>query len=283
MKINEVTIVENRQYNLAISEAHQLDEISWQDIKQKAGKVGGAISNIPGAIQRGAKAVEKGANKYTKGVAKTGDAVAGAANALGRAGAETFKQTVARPVSGVWDAGKNIAQKATGAVQKGYGDVKQGVQTVGKGVSTAQQDIGNVAKFAGNTAAKAVGGTAGAVGSVAGGATTGVARAAAKGFNKGVQATGGNAVNKMQSNIMQQPKAAVAQTTPATTQAAPSKPMGAPQTSVSGSRPTSGAVPVSQQQMNNALNSMSLTQLVGVQDNVNKILSKKFPRYKAAA
>jgi hypothetical protein len=279
MKINEIAIVESKKHDLAICESQQLDELSWQDIKQKAGKVGGAISSIPGAIQRGAKAVEKGANKYTKGVAKTGDAVAGAANALGRAGAETFKQTVARPVSGVWDAGKNIAQKATGTVQKGYGDVKQGVQAVGKGISTAQQDAGDVAKFAGNTAAKAVGGAAGAVGSVAGTATTGVARAAAKGFNRGVKSAGGSSVNKMQSNIMQQPKATA-------TEPEAVKTTGAPKTSVTGtslpSNPKSGSVPVSQQQLNTALNNMTLTQLVGVQDNVNRLLSKKFPRYRSA-
>jgi hypothetical protein len=45
------------------------------------------------------------------------------------------------------------------------------------------------------------------LGSVAGGATTGLGRAAAKGFNTGVKNVGGNAVNKMQTNIMT-PKAA---------------------------------------------------------------------------
>lgn len=261
MKINEIAVLESKQYNLAVNEAHQLDEIDWKSIQKKVGQF------------------TKGAQKFTKNLSQTGDAVAGAANAIGGAGKELGKQLVARPVGATYNAVKGGLGKATDVAKGVYGDVKKGVQAVGKGVSTTQQDAGDVAKFAGNTAAKAVGGTVGAAGSVAGAATTGVARAAAKGFNQGVKATGGNAVNKMQSNIMQQPKATAAEPEALKT-------TGSPKTSVSSasSAPsTSGAVPVSQQQMNAALNSMTLTQLVNVQDNVNRILSKKFPRYKAAA
>ena len=222
MKLNEVTIVESK-----FNEAQQLDELNWSDIKKGAGKVGSSakwlgnkIAAAPGAIQRGAKAVEKGANAYTKGVKKTGNAVAGAANALGLAGAETFKQAVARPVTGVWDAGKSVAQGATSAVQKGYGDVKQGVQTVGKGISTAQTDIGNVGKFAGNVGAKALGGAAKTVGAVAS-VPQGLGRATKRGYSAGV-----NAISGPDDKTLAAQNKSNAQTSPKTTQNPFSMPSG---------------------------------------------------------
>lgn len=183
MKLNEVTIVESKY-------PQQLDEFNWDDIKKGAAsavsgakKIGNKLAAAPGAIQRGSKSIEKAANKYTKGAKKTGDAVAGAANALGRAGAETFKQTVARPVSGLWGAGKQVAQAATGATKAGYGDVKQAVQTVGQGVGTVATDVGQ-------GASKALGGTGKAVGAVAS-VPQGVGRAMKRGYSAGVNAIGG--------------------------------------------------------------------------------------------
>lgn len=184
MKLSEVTIVESKIH------ATKLDEFSWNDVKKGAGRAGATLSKLPGAIQRGSKSIERAANAYTKGAKSTGNAVAGAANALGRAGAETFNQTVARPVAGAWNAGKSVAQAATAATQKGYGDVKQAAKTVGSGISTAQSDLGNVAKFAGKTAADAVGGTTRAAGAVAG-IPQGVGRATKRGYETGVNTIGG--------------------------------------------------------------------------------------------
>ncbi len=182
----------------------QLDELNWQDVKKYAKQAGNKLANVPGAIQRGAKSIEQGANNYTQGVNQTGNAVAGAVNALGRAGAETFKQGIARPVSAAWNAGKNIAQNATGTVQQGYGDIKQGAQALGKGVTTARQDIGNAGKWAGDElsavgrgvksvgqgATNVLGGAGNAIGTVAS-APQGVGRAIKRGYGAGVNAIGG--------------------------------------------------------------------------------------------
>lgn len=226
MKITEITIVESTKiYKGTLVESEQLDELNWQDVKAGATKAGQAArvgaTKIGNAAKRGVSAlgskiaaapgaIQRGADAYTKGIKTAGDAVAGAANAVGRAGAETFKQGVARPVSGVWDAGKNIAKGATGAVQTGYGDVKQGVKNVGQGVSTAQKDLGNAAKFAGNTAAKALGGAGKTIGAVAA-APQGTARAINRGYGAGVNAIGGrpNPAAKPQAGAtMAQPQSA---------------------------------------------------------------------------
>jgi uncharacterized phage infection (PIP) family protein YhgE len=182
----------------------QLDELNWQDVKKYAKRAGNKLANVPGAIQRGAKSIEQGANNYTQGVNQTGNAVAGAVNALGRAGAETFKQGIARPVSAAWSAGKNIAQNATGTVQQGYGDIKQGAQALGKGVTTARQDIGNAGKWAGDElsavgrgvksvgqgATNVLGGAGNVIGAVAS-APQGFGRAIKRGYGAGVNAIGG--------------------------------------------------------------------------------------------
>lgn len=108
MKLNEVTIVESK-----FDSTQKLDELNWKDVKRGAGK---AFKYA----KKGIRAIEKGADAYTSGVRQTGDAVAGAANAIGRAGAETFKQAVARPVSGMWNAGKSVAQGLGQAAKAGY-------------------------------------------------------------------------------------------------------------------------------------------------------------------
>jgi hypothetical protein len=203
MKINDVL---NEQ---------QLDELNWQDVKQGAKNAAGTavrgaqalgrgIAAVPGAIQRGAGAIERGANAYTQGLQKTGNAVAGAANAVGRAGAETFKQGVARPVGALWGAGKNIAQNAANVTRQGYNDVKAGTQAVGQGVTTARQDLGAAGQWAGNEigavgrgigavgrgAASALGGVGRAVGATAA-VPQGVGRAMKSGYQTGVQNIGG--------------------------------------------------------------------------------------------
>lgn len=168
----------------------QLDELNWQDVKKYAKRAGNKLASVPGAIQRGAKSIEQGANNYTQGVQQTGNAVAGAANALGRAGAETFKQGVARPVGAAWNAGKNLAQNAAGVVQKGYGDIQQGGRALGKGYDTLEKDIGDTAKWAGQKGANVLGGAGKAVGAVAG-VPQGVGRAVKRGYQGGVNAIGG--------------------------------------------------------------------------------------------
>ena len=157
----------------------QLDELNWQDVKKYAKRAGNKLANVPGAIQRGAKSIEQGANNYTQGVNQTGNAVAGAANALGRAGAETFKQGVARPVGAVWNAGKNFGAKAVDVTKQGYGDVRQGVQNVGQGISTVGRDAAGILGGAGNAI--------GAVASV----PQGLGRAVKRGYGAGVNAIGG--------------------------------------------------------------------------------------------
>ena len=127
-------------------------------------------------IQKGAQKVTKGAQKFTKNVNKTGDAVAGAANAIGGAGKALGNQLVARPVGAAYNAVKGGLSGATNVAKKVGTDVAAGV--------------GNVAKGAG---------------AVAGGATTGVARAAAKGFNAGADAVGGEPADKLGSVFKQNP------------------------------------------------------------------------------
>lgn len=139
----------------------QIDELSWKD------------------VQKGANKVAKGADKFTKNVNATGNALGGAASAIGGAAGAVGNQFIAKPVAGVYNAVKGGLQGAT---------------NVAKNVGT---DIGNAAKTVGQGAANVVGGAAGAIGAVAGGATTGVGRAAANGFNTGAQAVGGNEVDRL--------------------------------------------------------------------------------------
>lgn len=174
----------------------QLDELSFKDIQKSANKFA------------------KGANKFTKNVADTGAAVGNAAGALGGAIKQVGKTAIADPVAATYNATKSGLGKASNIAANTYGDLKKGVQTVGKAGQTVGSDIGAAGtavgkglQSVGRGVANVAGGTAGALGSVAGGATTGLGRAAAKGFNTGVKNVGGNAVNKMQTNIMT-PKAA---------------------------------------------------------------------------
>ena len=174
----------------------QLDELSFKD------------------IQRSANKFAKGANKFTKNVADTGAAVGNAAGALGGAIKQVGKTAIADPVAATYNATKSGLSKASNVAANTYGDLKKGVQTVGKAGQTVGSDIGAAGtavgkgiQSVGRGVANVAGGTTGALGSVVGGATTGLGRAAAKGFNTGVKNVGGNAVNKMQTNIMT-PKAA---------------------------------------------------------------------------
>lgn len=173
-----------------LGEDQQLDELSWKD------------------IQRGANKFAKGANKFTKNVADTGAAVGNAAGALGGAIKQVGKTAIADPVAATYNATKSGLNKAANVAANTYGDVKAGAQKVGGAVDTVAKDVGDAGtwagekiKQAGRGAANVAGGTAGALGAVAGGATTGVGRAAAKGFNTGVKNVGGNAVNRLQTNV----------------------------------------------------------------------------------
>ena len=168
----------------------QLDELSFKD------------------IQRGANKFAKGANKFTKNVADTGAAVGNAASALGGAIKQVGKTAVADPVSTAYNTTKSGLNKAANVAKGVYSDVKKGAQNVGQATNTVATDVGNAGTWAGDKVnqagrgiANVAGGTAGALGSVAGGATTGVGRAAAKGFNTGVKNVGGNAVNRLQTNV----------------------------------------------------------------------------------
>ena len=175
MKISNIIQEQNQE---------QLDELNWKD------------------IQRGAKKVSKGANKFTKNVADTGAVVGQAAKDVGNAAFQTGKTLVADPVAATYNASKAGLNRAANVAKNTYGDVKAGATKVGNAIDTVQTDTGNAAKSLGRNAAKAVGGAAGAVGATVGGATTGLGRAAAHGFNTGVQNVGGDAVDKMQTNIM---------------------------------------------------------------------------------
>ena len=174
----------------------QLDELSFKD------------------IQRSANKFAKGANKFTKNVADTGAAVGNAAGALGGAIKQVGKTAIADPVAATYNATKSGLGKVSNVAANTYGDLKKGVQTVGKAGQTVGSDIGAAGtevgkgiQSVGRGVANVAGGTTGALGSVVGGATTGLGRAAARGFNTGVQNVGGDAIDKMQTNIMT-PKAA---------------------------------------------------------------------------
>jgi hypothetical protein len=169
----------------------QLDELSFKD------------------IQKGANKFAKGANKFTKNVADTGAAVGNAAGALGGAIKQVGKTVIADPVAATYNATKSGLSKASNVAANTYGDLKKGVQTVGKAGQTVGSDIGAAGtevgkgiQSVGRGVANVAGGTTGALGSVVGGATTGLGRAAARGFNTGVQNVGGDAIDKMQTNIM---------------------------------------------------------------------------------
>lgn len=167
-----------------VAESEHLDELSFKD------------------IQRGANKFAKGANKFTKNVADTGAAVGNAAGALGGAVKQVGKTAIADPVSAAYNATKSGLNKAAGVAANTYNDVKSGVQKVGQAGATVGTDLGNAAKAVGRGAANVAGGTAGGLGAVAGGATTGLGRAAAQGFNTGVQNVGGDAVDRLQTNVM---------------------------------------------------------------------------------
>ena len=174
----------------------QLDELSWKD------------------IQRGAKKISKGAQKFTKNVADTGAAVGQAFKDVGGSVKQVGKTMVADPLAATYGAAKSGLGKAADVTKGVYSDVRKGLQTGAQGISTATKDIGQAGTWAGQEIAKAgrgvanvAGGAAGAVGAAAGGATTGLGRAAAHGFNAGVQNVGGQAVDKMQTNIMKEPGA----------------------------------------------------------------------------
>lgn len=173
-----------------MNESEQLDELSWKD------------------IQRGAKKIGKGAQKFTKNVADTGAAIGGAARDVGGAIKQVGKTAIADPVSAAYGATKSGLNKAANVAANTYNDVKAGAQKVGGAVDTVAKDVGDAGTWAGNKikqagrgVANVAGGTAGGLGAVAGGATTGVGRAAAKGFNTGVKNVGGNAVNRLQTNV----------------------------------------------------------------------------------
>jgi hypothetical protein len=165
--------------DIIIYETHQLDEIDWKGIQKKAA------------------GFQQGAQNFTKNVADTGAAVGGAASALGGAAKEVGKQLIAKPVAATYGAAKSGLSKVADVTKGIYGDVKKGVQTGAQGIGTAASDI--------------VGGTAGAIGSVAGGATTGVGRAAVKGFQSGAQSVGGAPAQRGQGVFATTPAA----TTPA--------------------------------------------------------------------
>jgi hypothetical protein len=179
-----------------MSEGKQVNELSFKD------------------IQKSANRFAKGANKFTKNVADTGAAVGNAAGALGGAIKQVGKTAIADPVAATYNATKSGLGRASNVAANTYGDLKKGVQTVGKAGQTVGSDIGAAGtavgkgiQSVGRGVANVAGGATGALGSVAGGATTGLGRAAARGFNTGVQNVGGDAIDKMQTNIMT-PKAA---------------------------------------------------------------------------
>lgn len=175
-----------QQMNESLEESEQLDELSWKD------------------IQKGAKKISKGAQKFTKNVADTGAAIGGAARDVGGAIKQVGKTAIADPVSATYNATKSGLNKAANVAANTYNDVKAGAQKVGQAGATVGTDLGNAAKSVGRGVANVAGGTVGGIGAVAGGATTGLGRAAAKGFNTGVQNVGGDAVERLQTNIMKQ-------------------------------------------------------------------------------
>jgi hypothetical protein len=166
-----------------VNEDEQLDEVDWKALQDKM------------------KGYAKGAKEFTKNVKDTGNAAAGMINAYGGAGKELGNQLIARPTSAAYNAAKGGLGKAADVAKGVYGDVKQGTQAVGQAVDTVGTDVGQGLQKVGRGVANVAGGTAGALGSVVGGATTGAGRAAAKGFNAGVKNVGGNAVNRLQTNV----------------------------------------------------------------------------------
>lgn len=166
-----------------VNEDEQLDEVDWKALQDKM------------------KGYAKGAKEFTKNVKDTGNAAAGMINAYGGAGKELGNQLIARPTSAAYNAAKGGLGKAADVAKGVYGDVKQGTQAVGQAVDTVGTDVGQGLQKVGRGVANVAGGTAGALGSVVGGATTGTGRAAAKGFNAGVKNVGGNAVNRLQTNV----------------------------------------------------------------------------------
>lgn len=190
---DEESYYEKSLRSRGLGEGEQLDELSWKD------------------IQRGAKKIGKGAQKFTKNVADTGAAVGSAARDVGGAIKQVGKTAIADPVSATYNATKSGLNKAANVVGNTYNDVKAGAQKVGGAVNTVAQDVGDAGTWAGDKikqagrgVANVAGGTAGALGATVGGATTGLGRAAAHGFNAGVQNVGGDAVERLQTNIMKQ-------------------------------------------------------------------------------
>jgi hypothetical protein len=182
----------------------RINEIDWKGIQKKASQF------------------QKGAQKFTQNVAQTGQSLGGAASALGGAAKEVGKQFIAKPVAATYGAAKSGLSKAADITKGVYGDVKKGLQTGAKGLSTATTDIGQGGQYVGKELTKAgkgiqslgrgaanvAGGAANAVGATVGGATTGLGRSTTRGFNAGVKNTGGQAVNRLQTNVFKQQPAA---------------------------------------------------------------------------
>lgn len=176
-----------------VTEGEQLDELSWKD------------------IQRGAKKIGKGAQKFTKNVADTGAAIGGAARDVGGAIKQVGKTAIADPVAATYNATKSGLNKAANVAANTYGDVKTGVQKVGAAGKAVGTDIGDAGtavgkglQSVGRGVANVVGGVGQGVGATVGGATTGLGRATARGFNTGVKNVGGNALDRLQTNVFKQ-------------------------------------------------------------------------------
>lgn len=175
---------------MAESDDEQLDEFGLKD------------------IQRGAKKISKGAQKFTKNVADTGAAIGGAASDIGGAIKQVGKTVIADPVAATYNATKSGLNKATDVAAGTYGDLKAGVQKVGAAGKAVGTDIGNAGtavgqglQSVGRGVANVAGGVGQGVGATLGGATTGLGRATAKGFNSGVQNVGGDAVDRLETNV----------------------------------------------------------------------------------
>ena len=172
------------------SDDEQLDELSFKD------------------IQRGARKISQGAKKFTKNVADTGAAIGGAAGDIGGAIKQVGKTVIADPVAATYNATKSGLNKAADVAAGTYGDLKAGVQKVGAAGKAVGTDIGDAGtavgkglQSVGRGIANVAGGVGQGVGATLGGATTGLGRATAKGFNTGVQNVGGNAVDRLQTNV----------------------------------------------------------------------------------
>ena len=172
------------------SDDEQLDELSFKD------------------IQRGARKISQGAKKFTKNVADTGAAIGGAAGDIGGAIRQVGKTVIADPVAATYNATKSGLNKAADVAAGTYGDLKAGVQKVGAAGKAVGTDIGDAGtavgqglQSVGRGVANVAGGVGQGVGATLGGATTGLARATAKGFNSGVQNVGGDAVDRLETNV----------------------------------------------------------------------------------